>query len=101
MKDYREPEGLSDSVLLERLLEHEEQLTEAELHAFTDMLFALPHSRRKLSSKQREWAEGVYKRNDLQAHYVANIASATKVRSAAPHPFDRVIANRPLKPPGR
>lgn len=101
MKDHRDPEGLADSVLLERLLEHEEQLTEDELRAFTDMLFALPHSRRKLSSKQREWAEGVYKRNDLQAHYAANLASKSKVRAAAPHPLDRVLSNRPLKPPGR
>lgn len=102
MRDYREPEGLTDSVLLDRLQDHPEDMTEDEHAAFLDMASRNPRSRHPMSRRQREWAEAVYRSGDLQRHYVANLASkASKAGDAPKHPIDSVIASRPLTPPGR
>ena len=99
MKDYRDPEGLCNALLVDRLLEHKDRLKPEEVEAFTDFADRIPHTRHALSTRQRQWAEGVYKRLDLQAHYVANLAP--KGGKAKPHPIDDVIASRALVPPGK
>lgn len=102
MKVYRpDPEGLSDSELLSRLIACD-TLEESEVEAFSSMAIGLY----KLSRKQRQWAEAVYMREDLQRHYAANLASKAKKgkKAATPapwHPLDEALAVRPLKPPGR
>jgi hypothetical protein len=95
LKDYRDPEGLTDALLVDRLLEHKDRLADNEAEAFLDFASRMY----ALSRRQRDWAERVYKRLDLQAHYAANLAP--KKGKGRPHPIDAVMASRALQPPGR
>lgn len=98
MKDYRDPEGLSDAVLLDRLLNHGDELKPEEFEAFQDMAYRIPHAKHGLSSKQRLWAESVYNSADLQRHYAEKYPKQEPGRH---HPLDDVMAKRALTPPGR
>lgn len=99
-----EAEGLGDTVLLRRLLDHGDLLVEREVEAFTGMLHGLEHAGRKsLSPSQREWAERAYERHDVGRYYTENLVSSGRVKADATgpkYPWE-LPENRPLKPPGR
>jgi hypothetical protein len=98
---YREE--LSDKQLIDRLLEHEDEILDEEaVKAFRGMKNKIRLGY-PLSSRQREWADNVYVDRDIQRHYNENLVSKGKA------PRGRKLEtfwwekeeNRPLKPPGR
>jgi hypothetical protein len=92
--------NLSDAALLKRLLAHKDRLTDEEADAFSDMSDRLAVNQRKLSSRQREWAEAVYDRLDIQAEYSRNMVSSGDVKKEKVPTF-WWEEHKPLKPPGR
>ena len=91
---------LSDAALLTKLLsEHDEELSENEREAFSDMADRLVENLHwKLLKKQREWAERVYER--LVPQY-ENLVSSGSVPRGREVPDPPALRHRPLKPPGR
>jgi hypothetical protein len=72
------------------------------------MLESLDSGQIKLSVSQRMWIEEVYfkHRLDKKAETEPTVLVKSRTAKAAEqrvgsHPFDQIIANRPLKPPGR
>jgi hypothetical protein len=92
----------SDEVMVSRLLEHHESLTDYEATAFRNM----EERAKPLTVKQREWVTKVYRRNHLHHEY-ANAAAPRNVRKSkaklehkGPYWWERP-ENHPLRPPGR
>jgi hypothetical protein len=84
---------LVDGVLLERLVEHSDQLLEDEQVAFRNML----ERGKDLSVPQQEWARKVYDRNGLAKHYPV---LKPKKKRPVPTYWWELKENRPLRPPG-
>ena len=79
------------------------KLSSSEKSAFQGMYDNLMAGRViKLSQRQRAWADEVYLKNNLDKERPPVKKIAVKDKSLLPfHPLDHVVANRPLKPPGR
>jgi hypothetical protein len=92
--------------LLGRLLEHRDELTDAEEGAFSSMLSSVNRSpKRQLTPRQRDWAEAVYEKLDLQRHYLAERGELDSGRrgkkSGEPSFWWEEEQFHPLRPPGR
>lgn len=87
---------LSDTEILQRLLA-DERLTEQEEGAFRDML----RRGRALTPAQRQWADSVFTRLELDADEALNLFSLGKVPVGNPVLTPDVLRKLPLKPPGR
>jgi len=84
------------------VLECGERLGDREKVAFPDMLERMEAGRlQRFSKTQKEWIEGAYVRMELEADEVENLFSTGRVPVGAPVAMAPVLANRPLKPPGR
>ena len=98
-RDFNEQFGqLTDQQLLTLLLAQDTRLSEQEETAFKEMEQRI--GRQQMSPKQRQWAEQVYDRLDLQAERALNLISTGQVAGGPVPTFDWE-RNRPLKPPGR
>jgi len=94
----------SDRLLLSSLITSN-KLTTSENKAFRSMLEALDSGQVKLSPSQRMWAEQVYEKLKLDEKAPpANLVkskTAKAMEKLSSHPYDEMIKNRPLKPPGK
>jgi hypothetical protein len=93
----------SDRILLSSLL-ISGKLTSSEEKAFRSMLEALDSGQLRLSPAQKLWAEQIYDKLRLDTKPVPKVVKSKTAKAAerrSEHPMDAVIANRPLKPPGR
>lgn len=97
---------LTDTQLLAKLLE-DERLGEKEEKAFREMLDRLMRSKRNmpLTPSQRQWAEKVYARLELDAEEgAANLISSgqyTPTKDELQKKYGFELMPKPLKPPGR
>ena len=98
-RDFNEQFGqLTDQQLLAALLGNAIRLSEQEETAFKEMEQRL--NRYRLSPRQRQWAEAVYDRLDLEADRTLNLVSTGQVERTKVPRF-AWEENLPLKPPGR
>lgn len=93
--------GLEDLELLKRIVEHtDEILDDHAINAFECMYRKVKHgAQKRLTSRQREWAESVYDKHDLQRHYSENLVSRGDIATGSVVVYEWE-KNRPLKPPG-
>lgn len=98
------PAKRSDRLVLSSLLTSG-KLTPSEEKAFRSMLEALDSGQVKLTPPQRMWADEIYSKLRLDTKPEPSTVVKSKTAKAAErqtsHPFDEIIKNRPLKPPGR
>ena len=97
--------NLTDAKILNDLLDSE-KLTDEEETAFSEMLDSI-NSRRfqKLTTRQREWAEGVHERLGLDPG-AANLVSSGQVKVSEEQreglqDFLGTLGPKRLRPPGR
>jgi len=95
----------SDRIILSSLLTSG-KLTPTEEKAFRSMLESLDSGQLKLTASQRLWAEQIFEklRLDTKSPPTQVIKSRTakaNEQRIGEHPYDAMIRNRPLKPPGR
>ena len=93
----RQPD-LSDFDLLGALLDAADRLSDREARAFDSM--AQQIKSRNLTRSQRQWAESVYDRLELEANRTLNLVSTGQVPTGHVPQFVWEL-NKPLKPPGR
>lgn len=105
MKKRVQKEGMvavaapTDIEILDALLSNRERLSSEEEEAFQNMRFNIENCH-ILSSKQRQWADAVYSRLELEADRSLNLVSSGQVpRGNVPRYAWEL--NKPLKPPGR
>lgn len=96
---------LTDTKLLDELIESE-KLTDEELEAFTGMLNNLTSGRfKKLTPNQRDWAEGVHCKLNLDPGTVNLVSSGqVKVTDAQRDELKKFLATlgpKKLRPPGK
>ena len=103
------PRTVTDQQILTALVAHDDQLPEREQEAFTSMQTQLTKSH-YLTTRQREWAEGWYRKLELDADEVLNLASSGRVKVVKPTiqtvaevlgPHVPPARQKPLHPPGR
>ena len=91
---------LTDGDVLDALLSVPDRLSGTELKAFRTMLGRIEQRGGGMTPRQRQWAEDVYHRLELDVDRVLNLVSTGKVEKV-PVPVYEWERNRPLKPPGR
>jgi hypothetical protein len=96
---------LTDSKLLKELLDSE-KLTDEEVEAFEEMLEGLSSGKfKKLTPKQRDWAEGVHCKLNLDPGTVNLISSGqvkvTEAEKKGLKIFLDSLGPKKLKPPGK
>ena len=95
---------LSDIELLSHLIESGD-LTDSQRDAFQGMLARLRAGRvKELTPSQRQWADGLYDKFDLQAEGAKNLISSGQyvpTEEERNKKYDWELMKRPLKPPGR
>jgi hypothetical protein len=89
---------LTDHDLLTSLMGAHDRLNDREVTAFSDMQQQI--TRRRLTRSQRQWAEGVYDKLELEADRTLNLVSTGQVAVERVPRFMWEL-NRPLRPPGR
>ncbi len=98
------PQFRSDRLVLSSLLTSG-KLTSPEEKAFRSMLEALDSGQVKLSPSQRKWVEQIFLKLKLDAQPVSTKLVKSQTAKAAErmttHPYDEMMKNRPLKPPGK
>ncbi len=98
------PQFRSDRLVLSSLLTSG-KLTSPEEKAFRSMLEALDSGQIKLSPAQRKWVEQIFLKLKLDTKPAATTLVRSKTAKAAErmmaHPYDELMRNRPLKPPGK
>ena len=80
------------------------KLSSSEKNVFQEMFDKVATAMiTRLSPKQRIWVESVYDKHDLDKERapVKDIQIKDKSLYGTGHPLDQLMANRPLKPPGR
>lgn len=81
------------------------KLTPQEEKAFRSMLEALDSGQVKLTPSQRMWADQIHDKLRLDTKPEPKVVVKSKTAKAAEHrmshPYDEMVKNRPLKPPGR
>jgi len=90
---------LTDQQLIEALLKCD-RLSEREEKAFTDMQGQMQIRRKPLTSPQRQWADAVYDRLELEADRTINMVSTGQALRGNVPTFDWE-KSLPKKPPGR
>lgn len=104
MPSDMKPQKRSDRHILSALL-LSGKLTSHEEKVFRSMLEALDSGQVKLTPGQRMWAEQIHDKLRLDQKPEPSTVVKSKTAKAAErlstHPFDELMKNRPLKPPGR
>lgn len=90
----------TDFEMLRALVEHD-GLTDKEREAFESMKARSRDGRLPLTSAQREWVKGAYKKYELDAGEAQNLVSSGQVPRGKEVTFPFETMPRPLKPPGR
>lgn len=98
-------DGRDDRVLLQMVLDHHADLTEAQHKAMAAMLYRLNEAYRKgdsvrLNLKQYSWLKDIAKKLDV-VEPPSNLVSRGLVERGAEVQEPWILRNRPLKPPGR
>lgn len=91
---------MTDRQLLQALLAEEERLTEAESKAFESMLNYLRDPFTTLTPRQRQWADAVAQRLEIDT-LPENLHSSGKVAIGKPVETPEVLRNLPKHPPRR
>ncbi len=91
--------GRSDRQTLSALL-LSGKVTHTEEKAFRSMYNALEGGQIRLTEPQRLWANEVYEKLKLDDAQPSKFKSLPK-GSVADNPYDKMVQNRPLKPPGK
>lgn len=91
--------SITDREILDALLKERDRLTDEEADAFESMMGRVGRNV-PLTDRQRNWAEDVYKRLELDADRTLNLVSTGRVSKENVPTFEWE-KNRPLKPPGR
>jgi hypothetical protein len=78
------------------------KLGTSEERAFRSMYDSLETGQIKLTPSQRMWADQVYDKLQLDKKPPPVLKKTIEARGVpSNHPFDEMVKNRPLKPPGR
>jgi hypothetical protein len=103
MTSELKPQKRSDRLVLSSLLTSG-KLTSAEERAFRSMLEALDSGQVKLSPSQRMWVDQIFMKLKLDKKPDAKLVQSKTAKAAermTTHPYDDLMKNRPLKPPGK
>lgn len=91
---------MTDRQLLQALVAEEERLTEVESKAFESMLNYLRDPFTALTPRQRQWADAVASRIEIDMP-PENLHSSGKVAIGKPVETPEILRNLPKRPPGR
>lgn len=90
---------MTDLELIRQLVQNDEHLSEREQEAFWDMRGSLEAGAiQKLSLPQREWAESVHRKLELDVEQTLNLYSRGVVPPGRPVATPDVLQNLPKKP---
>ncbi len=92
--------GRSDRQTLSALL-LSGKITLDEERAFRSMYDALETGQIRLTPPQRMWADQVYEKLKLDTAPPSKFKTLKERGITSNHPFDVMVQNRPLKPPGK
>jgi len=92
--------GRSDRQTLSALL-LSGKLTLKEERSFRSMYDALESGQLKLTPPQRMWADQIYEKLKLDTAEPSKFKTLKARGSSTMSDFDKMVQNRPLKPPGR